>query len=132
LQRSSTSRQEAFWTISPVPRARSALRISSSVRGDVFMSTSEGSYSSVSMAATVSRPRGGRSAFLFTKESECLKLQYVAGYSGLTRRILIIFSLRFFSFSGFVSWVDTAEPKTVARKRPPCDVFEAVVEWPDG
>jgi len=41
------------------------------------------------MAATVSKPSGGKEARLATKRSTFLKLQNVSGVCGLTRRIFI-------------------------------------------
>ena len=50
--------------------------------GRTFRSTSRSSQSRGSIAATVSKPSGGKAAFLETNRSTCLKLQNVSGVCG--------------------------------------------------
>ena len=63
-------------------KAISAQARSSSLRLCTLRSTSRGSQSGGSMAATVSKPSGGAPAFLRMNFSACLKLQKVSGNSG--------------------------------------------------
>src|SRR4029077_10534025 len=88
-QRDKIPSMPSFCTSIALIRTTSAHFKSASLTGRILTSTRRCSQVFGSSEATVKRPSGGKTDFLPSNGKACLKLQYVSGHSGYTRRAFI-------------------------------------------
>src|SRR5579883_1145557 len=88
-QRDNSRSMPSFCTSMALMSTTSAHSKSASLTGRMLMSTRRCSQSLGNSEATVSSPSGGKTERLPSNGKACLKLQYVSGHSGYTRRAFI-------------------------------------------